>query len=48
MNIVIENRLEGWISKSEIYNFKHKYKSGLALEIKSSPKERVKTNQPKK
>jgi hypothetical protein len=25
-------------------NFKHNYKSGLALEIKSSPKERVKTN----
>jgi hypothetical protein len=25
-------------------NFKRNYKSGLALEIKSSPKERVKTN----
>jgi hypothetical protein len=25
-------------------NFKHNYKPGLALEIKSSPKERVKTN----
>jgi hypothetical protein len=29
-------------------NFKHNYKLGLALEIKLSPKERVKTNQPKK
>jgi hypothetical protein len=29
-------------------NFKHNYKSGLALEIKSSLKERAKTNQPKK
>jgi hypothetical protein len=25
-------------------NFKHNYKPGLALEIKSSPKERAKTN----
>jgi hypothetical protein len=38
----------GWIGKSEIYNFKHNYKPGLALEIKLSPKERVKTNQSKK
>jgi hypothetical protein len=29
-------------------NFKHNYKPGLALEIKPSPKDRVKTNQPKK
>jgi hypothetical protein len=27
--------------------FKHNYKPGLALEIKSSPKERAKTNQPR-
>jgi hypothetical protein len=25
-------------------NFKHNYKPGLALELNSSPKERVKTN----
>jgi hypothetical protein len=25
-------------------NFKHNYKSGLALELNSSPKERAKTN----
>jgi hypothetical protein len=28
-------------------NFKHNYKPGLALEIKSSPKGRAKTNQPR-
>jgi hypothetical protein len=27
--------------------FKHNYKLGLALEIKSSPKERAKINQPR-
>jgi hypothetical protein len=27
-----------------IINFKHNYKPGLALEMKSSPKERAKTN----
>jgi hypothetical protein len=30
--------------ETEIYNFKHNYKSGLALEINASPKERAKTN----
>jgi hypothetical protein len=30
--------------ETEIYNFKHNYKSGLALEINLSSKERVKTN----
>jgi hypothetical protein len=29
-------------------NFKHNYKPGLALEIKSSPKERAKANRLKK
>jgi hypothetical protein len=33
--------------KLKFTNFKHNYKSGLALEIKLSPKERVKTNQPR-
>jgi hypothetical protein len=28
--------------ETEIYNFKHNYKPGLALEINSSPKERGK------
>jgi hypothetical protein len=43
-----ESRLEGvsrW--KLEFTNFNHNYKPGLALEIKSSPKERAKTNQPR-
>jgi hypothetical protein len=31
--------------KLKFTNFKHNYKPGLALEIKSSPKEREKTNQ---
>jgi hypothetical protein len=31
--------------KLKFTNFKHNYKSGLALEIKSSPKERVKKSQ---
>jgi hypothetical protein len=34
--------------ETKIYNFKHNYKPELALEINSSPKERGKTNQPKK
>jgi hypothetical protein len=33
--------------KLKFTNFKHNYKSGLALEINSSTKERVKTNQPR-
>jgi hypothetical protein len=32
----------GWIGKSEIYKLKHTLKSGLALELNASPKERVK------
>jgi hypothetical protein len=42
----IESRLEGGVNrwKLKFTNFKHNYKLGLALEIKSSPKERVKTN----
>jgi hypothetical protein len=31
--------------KLKFTNFRHNYKSGLALEIKPSPKERAKTNQ---
>jgi hypothetical protein len=41
--IPIESRIEGvnrWNLK--FTNFKHNYKPGLALEIKSSPRERVK------
>jgi hypothetical protein len=34
-------------SNLKFIDFKHNYKLGLALEIKSSPKERVKTNQPR-
>jgi hypothetical protein len=37
-----------WIGKSEIYKLKAQLQAGLALELKSSPKERAKTNQPKK
>jgi hypothetical protein len=33
--------------KLKFIDFKHNYKSGLALEIKPSPKERAKTNQPR-
>jgi hypothetical protein len=33
--------------KLKFTNFKHNYKPGLALEINSSPKERVKINQPR-
>ena len=47
--IPIESRLEGVDrQKLKFINLKHNYKSGLVLEINSSPKERVKTNQPKK
>jgi hypothetical protein len=43
--IPIESRLEGVNRrKLKFTNFKHNYKPGLALEINSSPKERVKTN----
>jgi hypothetical protein len=43
-----ESRLEGgWTGKSEIYNFKAQLQAGLALELKPSPKERAKTNQPR-
>jgi hypothetical protein len=33
--------------KLKFKNLKHNYKLGLALEIKPSPKERAKTNQPR-
>jgi hypothetical protein len=43
---IVESRLEGVNRrKLKFTNFKHNYKPGLALEIKSSPKERAKTNQ---
>jgi hypothetical protein len=44
--IPIESRLEGGVNRANLKftNFKHNYKSGLALEIKVSPKERAKTN----
>jgi hypothetical protein len=48
--IPIESRLEGGgvnRRKLKFTNFKHNYKPGLALEIKPSPKERAKTNQPR-
>jgi hypothetical protein len=46
--IPIESRLEGVNRQNlKIINLKHKYKPGLALEIKLSPKERAKTNQPR-
>jgi hypothetical protein len=42
----IESCLEGVDRrKLKFINLKHNYKPGLALEIKPSPKERVKTNQ---
>jgi hypothetical protein len=47
--IPIESCLEGVDRlKLKFTNLKHNYKPGLALEIKPSPKERAKTNQPKK
>jgi hypothetical protein len=47
--ILIESSLEGVVNRRKLKftNFKHNYKLGLALEIKPSPKERVKTNQPR-
>jgi hypothetical protein len=43
--IPIESHLEGVDrQKLKFTSLKHNYKSGLALEIKLSPKERVKTN----
>jgi hypothetical protein len=43
-----ESRLEGGGGVNrrnmKFINFKHNYKPGLALKIKSSPKERAKTN----
>jgi hypothetical protein len=46
---VSESRLEGGVDRRKLKftNFKHNYKPGLALEIKLSPKERAKTNQPR-
>jgi hypothetical protein len=47
---ISESRLEGGgvnRRKLKFTNFKHNYRSGLALEINSSPKERAKTNQPR-
>jgi hypothetical protein len=43
--IPIESRLEG-VNRANLKftNFKHNYKPGLALELNSSPEERVKTN----
>jgi hypothetical protein len=43
--IPIESRLEGGVNRRKLKftNFKHNYKPRLALEINSSPKERVKT-----
>jgi hypothetical protein len=42
--IPIESRLEGGVDRRKLKftNLKHNYKPGLALEIKPSPKERVK------
>jgi hypothetical protein len=43
--IPIESRLEGVNRRNlKIINLSTHYKSGLALEIKPSPKERAKTN----
>jgi hypothetical protein len=41
-----ESRLEGGVNRRNLkfINFKHNYKPGLMLEIKSSLKERAKTN----
>jgi hypothetical protein len=46
---IIESRLEGGVNRRKLKftNFKRNYKLWLALEIKSSPKERAKTNQPR-
>jgi hypothetical protein len=49
--IPIESRLEGGggVNRQNLkfINLKHSYKPGLALGIKSSPKERAKTNHKK-
>jgi hypothetical protein len=46
--IPIESHLEGVNrQKLKFTNFKHNYKQRLALEIKPSPKERAKANQPR-
>jgi hypothetical protein len=44
--IPIESRLEGGVNRANLKftKFKHNYKPGLALELKSSPRERAKTN----
>jgi hypothetical protein len=47
--IPIESHLEGVDRrKLKFINLKHNYKPRLALEINPSPKERPKTNQPRK
>jgi hypothetical protein len=47
--VLSESHLEGGVNRRKLKftSFKHNYKPGLALEIKLSPKERVKTNQPR-
>jgi hypothetical protein len=44
--IPIESRLEGGVNRANLKftKFKHNYKPELALELKSSPRERAKTN----
>jgi hypothetical protein len=44
--IPIESHLEGGVNRANLkfIKFKHNYKPGLALELKSSPRERAKTN----
>jgi hypothetical protein len=45
--IPIESRLEGGgVNRAnlKVTKFEHNYEPGLALELKSSPRERVKTN----
>jgi hypothetical protein len=44
--IPIGSRLEGGVNRANLKftNFKHNHKSGLVLELNSSPKERAKTN----
>jgi hypothetical protein len=41
-----ESRLKGGVNRANLKftKFKHNYKPGLALELKSSPRERAKTN----
>jgi hypothetical protein len=48
LEFICESRLEGVDrQKLKFINLKQNYKPGLALEIKLSPKERAKTNQPR-